>query len=424
MSGYPPTAQWYFPPPTPYQYPAPPPAPYMPPEYSQQIPLDPALDEPDTPAPPERSRKRATSAVSTTSIEEPIEIKRPRGRPPKPKPAEGTLIKSPPKRRGRPPGSGTKAAKAKAPSNKKPSKDEKENIPPPIDIVDSDDEIERTPEGKIKHWNTPERNGFYQFLLGDSDDAEKRFQMHSVHPARVYKKASDVVFHGSRSPGSIKSMWERSFNTFVWMRAFEKFTGNGGGDADNDDPEAILRKKLSAAWQAGLSLGSLKPATITEWETNGWFDLFNNRLGTSAKVTREVVRSSASVISDLDDNLDNDIKSDSDDDINIHSDLRKAPTAPKTPSATVSEPKHTPSSTFRKQATSSLGSIGEFMKMKMVAEEKKTGVLEAKLELEREKLELEKSQKKLEMAQSVLAMPGASAEVKEAANTFMLKLFS
>jgi hypothetical protein len=65
-------------------------------------------------------------------------------------------------------------------------------------------------------------------------------------------KATELVFKGWHSTDSIKSMYGHSLETFMWMRAFESFTGNGGGDADCDDPEAILKKKLVAARKLGL----------------------------------------------------------------------------------------------------------------------------------------------------------------------------
>ncbi|KAJ7895810.1 hypothetical protein B0H13DRAFT_1885420 [Mycena leptocephala] len=133
-----------------------------------------------------------------------------------------------------------------------------------------------------------------------------------------------------------------------------------------------------------------------------------SRLGTSAKVARKVVRSSASAISDLDDDS-------SESDANIHPKLRKA-AVPKTPAAIVSEPKHAPSSAFRKQVTNSFSGLGDFMKMKAAAEEKKASVLDARLVIvEREKLEMDKRRE---------SMAGASDEAKVAANTFLLNLFS
>jgi hypothetical protein len=64
------------------------------------------------------------------------------------------------------------------------------------------------------------------------------------------------------------------------------------------------------------------------------------------------------------------------------------------------------------------------MKVKMVAEEKKTTMLDAKLALDRERLEMDKAKGKIDMAERVLAMPGASTEVKERVNAYLLDYFS
>jgi hypothetical protein len=64
-------------------------------------------------------------------------------------------------------------------------------------------------------------------------------------------------------------MYGRAINTFTWMHAFSDFTSNGGGDADCDNPEAILKSNLMAARASGQHLGSLKPVTVTEWEDRG-----------------------------------------------------------------------------------------------------------------------------------------------------------
>lgn len=168
--------------------------------------------------------------------------------------------------------------------------------------------------------------------------------------------------------------------------------------------------------------------------------MFIYSLGTSAKVTREVVRNSASTLSDVEDN-DKTLNSDDNMDPLIIAESRTAQTAttgpPKTPAsrkdlaAIVTEPKHTPASHFRTQATSSFGNMGEYMKVKMASEDKKSKVLEAKLQLDQAKFELDQEKAKtdaqkakLDMAQRVMSMDGASEEVKTAANQFLLSLFT
>lgn len=218
--------------------------------------------------------------------------------------ASNSQPQSPPKRKRGCPAGSTKAKTAAAQRAKPAAKSQpkvaqrksvKENIPPleMIKLSDSDNEIEKTDTGKIWHWQPDERTTFYQFLLAFDPVGDKRFVQHQVDPGRVYRRvclihsfsgstksfamASEILFSGECSAASIKSMWLHSLNVFQWIRAFESFTGNGGGDPDSDDPEAILKEKLAAACKLGLPLRSLKPSTIMEWEDNGWWDLFNDQ---------------------------------------------------------------------------------------------------------------------------------------------------
>ncbi|KAJ7477466.1 hypothetical protein FB451DRAFT_1557219 [Mycena latifolia] len=173
-----------------------------------------------------------------------------------------------------------------------------------------------------------------------------RFEQLKKNPNRVFKRASEVLFPGTRSAKSIGNLWTRSSETFTWMVQYEKFTDNGGGDPDSDDPTAILKNCLEAARSAGLNLGTLRPETITAWINNGWFDLFNDR-----PVDRQVVRNSTSALSDLDDNENLGTTQDSDDNINPllleksraaqASAVPKTPAPRKNPAALVSEPKYT-----------------------------------------------------------------------------------
>ncbi|KAJ7322803.1 hypothetical protein DFH08DRAFT_817950 [Mycena albidolilacea] len=340
--------------------------------------------------------------------------KRPRGRPRNPAKV-GTSGKS--KLRAAIP------AKPKATTKPKATKKDtanQENTPPTIDLAltDSENDVEKSEDGKICHWTADEKTIVYEFILGSDDEAERRFEQHKVNPGHVYKKISNL-FEGAHSADSVKLMYMSSLETFAWIRAFNGFIGNSGRDPNSDDPEAVLKSKIAAAHGAGMHLGALEPATITEWERNGWFDLFNSHLGTSTKVAWPVARSSASAISDLDEDFSNDNDSS---DLNIDPNLRKAVLhVPKTPAAVVSEPKHTPSSTFRKQVPSSFIGLGDFTRMK---EEKKAVMLELRLAIDHKRLEMDKVRGKIDMAAKVLSMPGASDEVKDHMNLYLLNYFS
>ncbi|KAJ7027504.1 hypothetical protein C8F04DRAFT_89707 [Mycena alexandri] len=356
-------------------------------------------------------RKRVDSESSESAAPP---VKRPRGRPRGSK-NKTTMAATAPKPTPKAPTQSTKKTTTTKSTQK--NKANRENIPPPpvFLLESSDDEIEKTEDGKLRQWQPSEKTRAFDFILGA--EADRRFEQHKVNPGHVYKRLSELVFGGARSSASVKSMYTRALTTFAWIRAFLEFTGNGGGDGDSDDDaEAILTRRLVAARESGLPLGDLKPATIDEWEKNGWTDLFMGRLGGSAKVMRKVVRSSAAAISDLDDDGDSDKEAEG----NIHPSLQKTKHSA---AAIVTEPKHTPASAFRKQVGQSFSGLGDFMKIKAAAEEKKAAVLDARLAFDREKLELEKARGKVDMAQKVLAMAGASDQVRDAANAFLLTLF-
>ncbi|KAJ7687047.1 hypothetical protein B0H17DRAFT_1203899 [Mycena rosella] len=229
---------------------------------------------------------------------------------------------SPPKKRGRgrPPGLGkkdantvakaaAKAAKAKATVKtrkkaKQPSRTElKENDDPntganiAINISDSENEELCSK----RRWTNVEKTKVYTCVLAFDPNGDRCFVQLQTSPNHVWKRAEELVFSSTRTESSIKSLWTRSMDTFTWMIAFEKFTANGGGDPDSDNPTAILKGCIDSAREAGLVIGGLKPETITAWHENGWWDLFNDRLGANAKVTRTVVRNSASALSDPED---------------------------------------------------------------------------------------------------------------------------
>ncbi|KAJ7149325.1 hypothetical protein C8R43DRAFT_1128679 [Mycena crocata] len=304
----------------------PPPAPYGPPQPAPALtpsaPLSPVRSLPSTPTP---ARRRV-------------------GRPRKVQQAPAAAAAQKPKNKKK------SAPKKKTKSVETSSDLLKENDDPSLPtVIEIDDPSDSETEGKAKyrHWTDEEKTRFFQFVLAFDEAGEHRFTQLQKNPNRVFKRAAETLFPETRSAKSIGNLWSRSLETFGWMR-------------------------LDGARKAGLLVGSLKPSTITVWENQGWWDLFNNRLGTSAKVTREVVRNSATPLSDLEDNDDLAATQNSDDQIDPtlrHAAAPQTPGASKNPATVVSEPKHTPASAFRTQANSSLGNMGEFLKMKMVSEE-------------------------------------------------------
>ncbi|KAJ7152199.1 hypothetical protein C8R43DRAFT_886355, partial [Mycena crocata] len=326
-----------------------------------------------------------------------------------------TSAGQPPKRkRGRPPkNQSSNGATSGSAAGSMPSSPKKKRARKGARKTDT---VPSETESVSKRWPTKDRDKFYRFLLSFDAEGDKRFEQHKKNPGHVYDRASKKLFNGKRSADSIKGQWQRSLKTFEWIVAFESFTGNGGGDGDSDDVTAVLKGKLTGARAAGIAVGSLTPATIKEWDDNGWRDLFEERLGNSAKVTRPVVRNSAAPLSDVDD-LGNES-----DDVEIDPVLKSQ--TKKTAAATVTEPKHASASKFRAQASHSLGNIGELVKVKMAADEKRAKALDAKLELDERRFRLESTRTKVDLARTVFSTDGVSAEVKNAANSFLLDYFT
>lgn len=103
-------------------------------------------------------------------------------------------------------------------------------------------------------------------------------------------QAATALFGGTRTESAVKGQYERARQMYSWIKEYNRFTGNGGGDGDevassNDDDGddgEVLRismssRKIVAARKAGKSLGSLTAKVVIEWEDQGWFDLFDGK---------------------------------------------------------------------------------------------------------------------------------------------------
>ncbi|KAJ7347865.1 hypothetical protein DFH08DRAFT_960257 [Mycena albidolilacea] len=203
--------------------------------------------------------------------------------------AASVSASSPPqkRRRGRPQSStkkGPKPANGPLPAMGTNSmctrkKKDPENTPPLVEVIDSDEEIEKTANRKTRHWQAGKKTHLFNFILGPDEEGQHRFTQYKTDPSHVYERASKNEFEGDRSPQSVKSVFEHAFKTYAYIHTFDGFTGNGGRDEDLDDPTVILKHKLSTARSTGIPLGALKASTIEEWEKEGWQELFDFRCG-------------------------------------------------------------------------------------------------------------------------------------------------
>ena len=159
--------------------------------------------------------------------------------------------------------------------------------------------------------------------------------------------------------------------------------------------------------------------------------LISYRHSTSPKVRRDIARHANTVVSD--------------DEINDDAENNPRPAHQKTkPMGRVTEPKHKAAASFRSKTASSMAGVGEFLQNKVAFDQRKfesdaerhkvfQTISREKLDMERrreERLEREaklkeednNKQTRLSMATKVLEMPGASEELKSAAQQVLLNL--
>ncbi|KAJ7898030.1 hypothetical protein B0H14DRAFT_3853191, partial [Mycena olivaceomarginata] len=151
-----------------------PPAPYMPPGMlsGDPLPSQPSGTVNDTSDGAVIGPRKRAASVSASSPPR----KRGRGRP------RGSTKKGPKPADGPPPATDTNSKCAR--KNKK----DKENAPPLVEVIDSDDEIEKTANGKTRHWQAGEKTRLFNFILGPDEEGQRRFTQHKTDPGHVYKR--------------------------------------------------------------------------------------------------------------------------------------------------------------------------------------------------------------------------------------------
>lgn len=159
--------------------------------------------------------------------------------------------------------------------------------------------------------------------------------------------------------------------------------------------------------------------------------LISNRHSTSPRVRRDVARNSNADVSD--------------DEIGAEAEFEPTPSRNKTkPTHQVTETKHKAAASFRTKATSAMAGVGDFLQKKVAFDERKFEsdaqrhialqlLSREKLDMEcrreerlareaKQKEEASDKQTRLAMATKILELPGASAELKLAAQQVLLSL--
>lgn len=90
------------------------------------------------------------------------------------------------------------------------------------------------------------------------------------------------VFGGKKTYQALKGCYERNFNLFKQIYAFETAHGQAGGNTNlaglsEADRLREYERRLQIARKAGSDVGNITARTIDHWHRVGWYDLFYRR---------------------------------------------------------------------------------------------------------------------------------------------------
>lgn len=87
------------------------------------------------------------------------------------------------------------------------------------------------------------------------------------------------VFGSKKTYQALKGCYERNFNLFKQIYAFEQFhvPNNNLSHLSEADRLREYERRLAAARKAGCDVGNITARTIEHWHRRGWYDLFYRR---------------------------------------------------------------------------------------------------------------------------------------------------
>lgn len=98
----------------------------------------------------------------------------------------------------------------------------------------------------------------------------------------LYLQCATEVFGGKKTYQALKGCYERNFNLFKQIYAFETAHGQAGGNSNlaglsEADRLREYERRLQIARKAGSDVGNITARTIDHWHRVGWYDLFYRR---------------------------------------------------------------------------------------------------------------------------------------------------
>ncbi|KAJ7841318.1 hypothetical protein B0H14DRAFT_2782886 [Mycena olivaceomarginata] len=155
---------------------------------------------------------------------------------------------------------------------------------------DSVDPYEDAGGAGAKHWTDEEKTQLFQWLMGPAHDDH----WNSLRATKnsCLRECAVEVYGSKKTYQALKGCYERNFNLFKQIYAFETYHAHAGSGPITSHGEADrlrdYERRLSAARRAGCDVGNITARTIDHWHRTGWYDLFYRRWHGDPATTKPV----------------------------------------------------------------------------------------------------------------------------------------
>ncbi|KAF7330288.1 hypothetical protein MVEN_02466700 [Mycena venus] len=155
---------------------------------------------------------------------------------------------------------------------------------------DSVDPYEDAGGAGAKHWTDEEKTQLFQWLMGPAHDDH----WNSLRATKnsCLRECAVEVYGSKKTYQALKGCYERNFNLFKQIYAFETYHAHAGTGPITSHGEADrlrdYERRLSAARRAGCDVGNITARTIDHWHRTGWYDLFYRRWHGDPATTKPV----------------------------------------------------------------------------------------------------------------------------------------
>ncbi|KIM39959.1 hypothetical protein M413DRAFT_37326, partial [Hebeloma cylindrosporum] len=142
-----------------------------------------------------------------------------------------------------------------------------------------------------KHWTDEEKSRLFNWLMGPGQ--EDHWNALRATKNSCLRECAVEVFGGKKTYQALKGCYERNFNLFKQIYAFETAHGQPSSSANlsalsEADRIREFERRLSIVRKTGTDIGSVTARTIDHWHRVGWYELFYRRWHGDPATTRPV----------------------------------------------------------------------------------------------------------------------------------------